>query len=77
MAVYREYQHSNGIVAKAPYYDIACKYCGSKNVIKWGTFRGIQRFWCKDCQRKFADNDALPNMQTPIEQIGSAVGMYY
>jgi len=77
MAVYKEYQHSNGVVVKAPYYDIACKYCGSHNVIKWGTFRGIQRFWCKDCERKFADNDALPNMQTPTEQVGAAIGMFY
>ena len=77
MAVYKEYGHSNRIIVKVPYYDIACKYCGSHNIIKWGKFRGMQRFWCKDCNRKFADNDALPNMQTPIEQIGSAVGMYY
>jgi hypothetical protein len=65
MAVYKEYAHSNGVVVKAPYYDIACKYCGSKNVIRYGHFRGIQRFWCNDCQRKSADNDTLPNMQTP------------
>lgn len=77
MTISKEYQHNNGVTTKVPYYDVACKFCGSKNVIKWGTFRGIQRFWCKECQRKFADNDALPNMQTPIEQIGSAVGMYY
>ena len=31
---------------------------------------------CKDCKRKFADNDALPNMQTPIEQVGASIGMY-
>jgi transposase-like protein len=48
-----------------------------RNVIKYGHFRGIQRFFCKDCKRKFADNDALPNMQTPIDQVGAAIGMYY
>ena len=40
-------------------------------------YSGQQRFWCKDCKRKFADNDALPEMQTPVEQIGSAIGMFY
>lgn len=54
-----------------------CKYCGSRNVIKYGTFEGIQRYWCKDCRRKFANPDALPEMRTPIRQVAAAVGMYY
>ena len=62
---------------KVPYFDLRCKFCGSRNLIKYGHFRGILRLFCKDCQRKFADNDALPGMQTPIAQVGSAIGMYY
>jgi len=77
MTIARDYQRLNGYAVKVPYFDITCKYCGSHNVIKYGTFRGRQRFWCKDCKRKFADNDALPNMQTPIEQIGAAISMFY
>jgi len=77
MAIYRDYQTINSQPVRVPYFDIACKYCGSRNIIKYGKFRGIQRFFCKDCKRKFADNDALPSMQTPIEQVGAAVGMYY
>ncbi|RJO62590.1 MAG: DDE domain-containing protein [Dehalococcoidia bacterium] len=38
---------------------------------------GIQYFWCKTCQRKFADNDALPGMHTPIPQVSSSLNMYY
>jgi putative transposase len=75
--MHKDYQRLNGYAVKVPYFDITCKYCGGRNVIKYGTFRGRQRFWCKDCKRKFADNDALPNMQTPIEQVGTAIGMYY
>jgi len=75
--MHKDYARINNQPVKVPYFDIACKYCGSRNVIKYGHFRGIQRFWCKKCQRKFADNDALPNMQTPIEQVGAAIGMYY
>lgn len=54
-----------------------CKYCGSPNVIKFGTFNGVQRYWCKDCKRKFADNKALPTMKTPIEHISSALSCYF
>jgi len=54
-----------------------CKYCASSNVIKYGSFRGIQRYWCKDCKRKFAGNEALPKMKTPSKQIEDAMSMYY
>lgn len=57
--------------------NIACKYCSSHNVIKYGTFKGMQRWWCKDCKRKFADNRALPKMKTSVSVIGAAVGMYF
>lgn len=59
------------------YEDFKCKYCGSKNIVKYGKLNGVQRYWCKDCKRKFADNDALPGMRTPVEQVSSAVHMYY
>lgn len=54
-----------------------CKMCGSHNVIRYGNYRGIQRWWCKDCQRKFADNAALPDMKKPTNQVATAVGMFY
>lgn len=57
--------------------DFRCKYCNSANIIKYGKFRGIQRYFCNDCKRKFADNDALPNMKTSTDQVGAALNMYY
>ena len=54
-----------------------CKYCGSDRVIKFGTFEGVQRYWCKDCQRKFADNQALPKMRTPQKAVASALSCYF
>ena len=75
--MYKSYPRLDDVLVKAPYVPIICKNCGSHNVIRYGTYKGHQRFWCKDCKRKFADNDALPEMQTPIEQIGSAVSMFY
>ena len=54
-----------------------CKYCGGRRVVKFGHFRGVQRWWCKDCKRKFVDNKALPNMKTPIVQVALALSMFY
>ncbi len=34
-------------------------------------------YWCKDCRRKFTELDTLPKMKTPINEIGSALNMYY
>lgn len=59
------------------YEDFKCKVCGSANVVKYGKLRGIQRWWCKNCHHKFADNDALPGMKTLTEQVSSALQMYY
>lgn len=57
--------------------DFVCKHCGSTNLIRYGIEGGVQYWWCKDCKRKFADNDALPDMKTPVRQISSALSMYY
>jgi transposase-like protein len=59
------------------YESLTCKLCGSQNIIRFGHYRGIQRWWCKDCRHKFADNDALPDMRMPTDQVSLAVGMYY
>jgi len=55
---------------------IPCKYCQSENVIKYGIFEGSQRYWCKDCQRKFVP-DTICKMKTPMKQIASALGNYF
>jgi putative transposase len=54
-----------------------CKHCGSGNVVRYGYYSGIQRWWCKQCQRKFADNKAPPGMKTPEDQLAFALTMYY
>lgn len=75
--MYKSYPHLDDVIVKAPYVPIVCKHCGGHNIIRYGKYNNQQRFWCKDCKRKFADNDALPEMQTPVEQIGTAIGMFY
>jgi transposase-like protein len=54
-----------------------CKFCRSTDTIRYGSHKNIRRFWCKKCRRKFADNQALPHMKIPSDQIAPAVGSYY
>jgi len=55
-----------------------CKYCGSaEEVVRFGTYKGVQRWYCKKCKRKFSDTDTLPRMKTPVRHIASALSMYY
>jgi len=56
---------------------VTCKYCGSKDVVKDGVRNGVQNYWCKTCQRKFAGNDALPGMRVPPNQIATAISLFY
>ena len=57
--------------------DFNCKFCGASDLVRYGTENGTQYWWCKKCERKFADNKAQPEMKTPPQQIASAVNMYY
>ena len=54
-----------------------CKYCQSENVIKYGSYKGVQRYFCKSCKRKFASIDAIPKMQYSTSKIADALNMYY
>ncbi|OGO17797.1 MAG: hypothetical protein A2Z02_05965 [Chloroflexi bacterium RBG_16_48_7] len=79
---YQEYlNYWNDLQQKLPLNisitEVRCKFCYSKNIIRYGHFRGMQRWWCKDCQRKFADNGATPYMKTSTVQVSTALGMYY
>jgi transposase-like protein len=56
---------------------VTCKLCGSENVIRFGHYKGIQRWKCKDCRHKFADNNALPGMRIPYGRVATAIGAYY
>jgi putative transposase len=56
---------------------ITCKHCGSEAVVKYGSYKGVPRYWCKICQRKFKGDDALFHMKVSPEYISSALSMYY
>lgn len=55
----------------------SCKYCQSAATVKFGAYKGVQRYFCKSCRRKFADNDALPKMKTPVNVVASALSCYF
>jgi transposase-like protein len=61
----------------AKYEVVVCKYCGSEDVVKYGVRDGVQNYICRACGRKFTAKDAPEGMQTPTEQIGSSLRMFY
>ncbi len=79
---YREYlNYWEKLKQEVPFYAIfalaRCKYCGSKNINRYGSTKNTQTWWCKDCQRKFSNNSTFPHMKTPMIQIALVLGMYW
>lgn len=56
---------------------IFCKYCQSENVIKFGTYKDTQYYYCKDCKRKFSAVDTIPKMQYSTSKVADAINMYF
>jgi hypothetical protein len=50
---------SGDVPVKVPYFDLICKFCGSRSLIKYGTYKARQRFLCRDCGRKSADSHLI------------------
>jgi len=57
--------------------EITCKHCNSPAVVKFGTYKGVQRYYCKVCKRKFKADDTLFHMKTPANQVSTALNLYY
>lgn len=56
---------------------ITCKYCQSTDVYKFGTYKGVQRYYCKSCHRKFKTDNSQFHAKYPLEWESSAVDMYF
>ena len=56
---------------------IRCKWCGSDDIMKYGIRNGVQNYICRKCKRKFTAKDTPYHMQTPTEQIGASLNMFY
>lgn len=55
----------------------ACKYCQSERIKKYGKVKGVQRYFCNDCRRKFVSVDTIPKMQMPTKVIADSLNMHY
>jgi DNA-directed RNA polymerase subunit RPC12/RpoP len=57
---------------------IVCKNCGSEVVVKFSSYKGVPRYWCIVCKRRFREGDYdVFNMKVPAEYVNRAVGEYY
>jgi len=59
---------------------VNCRYCKSTNVVKYGKRNckkgGIQRYFCKDCNRYFSENTCFAEMKQKGKIIATALHMY-
>jgi putative transposase len=60
-----------------PTITIKCKYCQSEAILRYGTYKGVQRYWCKTCQRKFKADDTTFHMKTDASEVSAALSMWY
>jgi len=60
---------------------LVCKFCSSEHMVKRGyrnTQRGkIQRFYCKDCKRKFVVNEGFEKMKATPQTVTIALDLYF
>lgn len=56
---------------------IHCKLCSSTNVVRFGTHKDTQYYYCKDCHHKFAGNDAPPGMRVSTDILSTVLDTYY
>lgn len=55
---------------------VHCKYCNGEDVIKFGKYKRVQRYWCRVCSRKFTTKSTAFKMKTPQVCVTEAIGMH-
>jgi transposase-like protein len=53
-----------------------CKYCGGSHVSRYGTVKGVRRYFCRDCKRKFTSKDSLFHMKVPRLLVETAQSLW-
>lgn len=56
---------------------MACKYCGSGELVSKGSVEKEPFVECKSCGHRFIDNGKLPKMRTKTEVIVVSLNMYF
>jgi transposase-like protein len=54
-----------------------CKFCGSERHIKYGKKNGTQNYMCKDCGRKFVNNQHFEGMKANPKIICLILDLYF
>ena len=58
-------------------FSLTCPKCDSNHIIKVGKLRGVQRYQCRKCDKKFHASPNTPGRRFPPEQVGAAVRDFY
>jgi putative transposase len=56
---------------------VACKFCNSLNVVKYGTKNGKQNYYCKSCKRKFVNNGDFQKLKFSPQTISLTLDLYF
>jgi putative transposase len=56
---------------------VSCKHCNGTHTRKYGLYKGIQNYYCDDCNRKFIGTDAVPHGRVSPAYIASALDEFY
>ena len=56
---------------------MSCPYGGDHRTILYGTRKGKQIYFCRDCILQFKEGGAVGGRSYPPDQIGAAIKMYY
>ena len=57
--------------------DIACKFCGSSQYIKYGKANNKQVYKCKSCARKFVPNEGFEGMKYDPRFVATTLDLYF
>jgi putative transposase len=56
---------------------VACKFCNSLEVVKYGTKNGKQNYYCKSCKRKFVNNGDFQKLKFSPQTISLTLDLYF
>lgn len=56
---------------------IICKFCSSKDLVRYGKYNDTQLYLCRKCGRKGTDNNALPGMKVSSKVVDTALSLRY
>lgn len=57
--------------------NIACKFCGSQNIIKYGRKSNRQVYKCKNCARKFVLNQGFEGLCYDSKIVATTLDLYF